>query len=158
MARILPNDTQRVTSGPLRLTHLGPPTPQRREVAYLSALAVTAAAVLVRYLLDPLMGDTLPLVTVFGAVAFAVWMGGYGPAVLSALSGYVACAYLFIEPRGELGLYVPMNVVGLVAYLRPAWDVGRRLCVWPHWRTWRRAGEGAADSHDHQSSRRGPLD
>jgi PAS domain S-box-containing protein len=117
MARILPNEARNVTSGPLRLTHFVPPTRHRGEVAYLAALAVTAAAVLVRYLLDPLMGDTLPLVTVFGAVAFAVWMGGYGPAALSALSGYVASAYLFIEPRGELGLYVPMNVVGLAAYL-----------------------------------------
>ena len=34
-------------------------------------------AVLVRWLLDPLMGDTLPLVTLFGAVAAAVWLGGY---------------------------------------------------------------------------------
>ena len=86
-------------------------------MAYGSSLVVLAAALLLRYLLDPLMGDTLPLVTLFGAVAFAVWMGGYGPAIVSCVIGYVACAYLFIEPRGYLGLGEPMNLVGLAAYL-----------------------------------------
>ena len=63
-----------------------------------------AAAVLLRWLLDPLMGDALPLVTLFGAVAVAVWVGGYRPAIVVAILGYVACAYLFIHPRGHLGL------------------------------------------------------
>ena len=63
-------------------------------------MAALALAVLVRWLLDPLMGDTLPLVTLFGAVAAGVWVGGYRPAVVVAVLGYVACAYLFIPPRG----------------------------------------------------------
>src|SRR5262245_60560557 len=63
------------------------------------------------------MGDTLPLVTLFGAVAAAVWLGGYRPALLVAAVGYLACAYLFIEPRGDFGLGEARNLVGLVAYL-----------------------------------------
>ena len=86
-------------------------------IAYCAALAAVVAAILLRWLFDPLMGDTLPLVTLFGAVAIAVWLGGYRPAVLAAVIGYVACAYLFIEPRGRLGLDVPQNAVGLLAYL-----------------------------------------
>ena len=35
-----------------------------------------AAAVLLRWVLDPLMGDALPLVPLFGAVAASVWLGG----------------------------------------------------------------------------------
>ena len=42
-------------------------------------------AILVRWLLDPVMGDTLPLVTIFGAVAAAVWIGGYRIAILVTL-------------------------------------------------------------------------
>ena len=44
----------------------------------------------------------LPLVTLFGAVAVAVWAGGWRHAALVALLGYVACNYLFIAPRGVL--------------------------------------------------------
>ena len=52
--------------------------------AYALAIAALVAAVLLRYLLDPWMGDSLPLVTLFGAVAAAVWIGGYRPAIIVA--------------------------------------------------------------------------
>jgi PAS domain S-box-containing protein len=74
-------------------------------------------AVLLRWVLDPLMGDALPLVTLFGAVAAAVWLGGYRVAIGVALAGYAACHYLFIPPRGHFDLTTTANVVGLVAYL-----------------------------------------
>jgi PAS domain S-box-containing protein len=63
------------------------------------------------------MGNALPLVTLFGAVAAAVWVGGYRPAAVVCVLGYVACEYLFIEPRGSLGLATAGDVVGLAAYL-----------------------------------------
>ena len=69
-----------------------------------------------RLALDPLMGDTLPLVTLFGAVAAAVWVGGYRPAIMVTTLGYLACAYLFIPPRGIFVFDVP-TVIGLVAYV-----------------------------------------
>jgi len=87
------------------------------------SMVALAAAVLLRWLLDPLMGDALPLVTLFGAVAVASRLGGYRPAVLVSLLGYVACEYLFISPRrslslGSLGDVLAVgNTVGLVAYL-----------------------------------------
>ena len=84
---------------------------------YAATVAALFAAVLLRWLLDPWMGDTLPLVTLFGAVAAAVWVGGRGAAIAVALVGYAACAYLFIRPRGHLGLDLVANQVGLVAYL-----------------------------------------
>jgi hypothetical protein len=63
---------------------------------YAIGLAAVVLAVLVRWALDPLMGDTLPLVTLFGAVAAAVWVGGYRVAIPIALIGYVACVtFLF---------------------------------------------------------------
>jgi PAS domain S-box-containing protein len=80
-------------------------------------LLVLAGAVLLRWLLDPLMGDSLPLVTLFGAVAGAVWLGGYRPALLVVIFGYLACAYLFIPPRGTVALTTYAAVVGFIAYL-----------------------------------------
>ena len=85
--------------------------------AYALAIAVLVAAVLLRYLLDPWMGDTLPHVTLFGAVAAAVWVGGHRPAIIIALLGYIACTYLFIQPRGRLGLDNSTTIIGLLAYV-----------------------------------------
>src|SRR5262245_46585189 len=55
--------------------------------AYVGAIAALGAALLLRWLLDPVMGNTLPLVTLFGAVAVAVWLGGYRPAILVVTLG-----------------------------------------------------------------------
>jgi PAS domain S-box-containing protein len=85
--------------------------------AYALGTIALITAVLLRWLLDPLMGDSLPLVTLFGATAAAVWLGGYRPAIVVAILGYLACDLLFIQPRGQLGLYEAENVVGLAAYL-----------------------------------------
>jgi PAS domain S-box-containing protein len=85
--------------------------------SYALSFAALAAAVLLRNLLDPWMGDTLPLVTLFGAVAVAVWLGGYIPAVIVTILGYLACSYFFIEPRGQIRLADPGILIGLLAYL-----------------------------------------
>jgi len=82
----------------------------------LGAVALVAAVAL-RWLLDPLMGDTLPLVTIFGAVTAAAWIGGSRPAIAVALLGYLACNALFIHPRGHFDVANLGNAVGLGAYL-----------------------------------------
>src|SRR5581483_4463797 len=84
---------------------------------YLVALAATAAMVLLRGLMDPVMGEYLPLATLYGAVAVAVWFGGYRPGLLATALGYLACDFLFIEPRGTLGFRDLRNLIGLILYL-----------------------------------------
>jgi len=84
--------------------------------AYLLAAAATAAAIGLRWLLDPWLRESLPLVTLYGAVALAVWLGGYFLAVLATALGYLACNYLFIEPRGVFSFSI-QDLVGLLAYL-----------------------------------------
>lgn len=84
--------------------------------AYLLGFLALVLAVLLRWMLDPLMGDALPLVTLFGAVAAAVWLGGYRVAIPVTILGYVACHYLFIPPRGHIVLNDIPNIVGLLAY------------------------------------------
>ena len=85
--------------------------------AYAFGIVALGVAVLMRWLLDPLMGNSLPLVTLFGAVAAAVWLGGYRPALLVAILGYFACHFFFIPPRGRIIFGDVATVVGLVAYL-----------------------------------------
>jgi PAS domain S-box-containing protein len=81
------------------------------------AIVATTGALALRWLLDPILHDSLPLVTLFGAIAISVWRAGWPVAILAALLGYLACAWLFIEPRGALGLDVPQNLVGFIAYV-----------------------------------------
>jgi len=84
---------------------------------YALALIALILAVLLRWALDPLMGDSLPLVTLFGAVAATVWLGGYRLAIPVIFFGYAACHYLFIQPRYQIDVSGWTNRVGLVAYL-----------------------------------------
>jgi signal transduction histidine kinase len=84
-------------------------------IGYLAAAAALAAAVLLRWLLDPLLGDFLPLATLYGAVAIAVWFGGYRPALLATVLGYLVCELLFVEPG--IAFLSPRNLLGLVVYL-----------------------------------------
>jgi PAS domain S-box-containing protein len=84
---------------------------------YGGAAAFTALAVLLRWLLDPWLGDSRPFSTLFGAVALAVWIGGYRPALLAVILGFLACAYLFVEPRGKLLPLDARNLIGLVLSL-----------------------------------------
>jgi K+-sensing histidine kinase KdpD len=72
---------------------------------------------LLRWLLDPLMGEHWATVTVYGAVAAAVWYGGYRPALVATILGYLACNYLFMEPRGHIALRHIYSSIGLALYL-----------------------------------------
>src|SRR5438045_2452476 len=89
----------------------------RAVPAYAVAVVATAAAVLLRWLMDPLLGTYVPFITLFGAVAGAVWYGGYRPALVAAALGFLACNYLFVEPRGTFLIEHARDYVGLVLFL-----------------------------------------
>jgi PAS domain S-box-containing protein len=78
---------------------IGPVRPR----GYAVAAAVTALAVLLRWVLDPWAADIAPFITMFGAVALSIHFGGRGAAILCATVGYLICDYLFVPPRGAFG-------------------------------------------------------
>lgn len=84
---------------------------------YVVAVAATAVMVFIRWLLDPWMGDTYAFVTIFGAVAAAVWYGGYRPALLAVGLGLAACEFLFVVPRGSIAILHTRDAIGLILYL-----------------------------------------
>ena len=88
-----------------------------RALRYGAAVAFTAAAVLLRLALDPVLGSHVVLATLYGAVAFTVWFGGTGPALLATVLGYVAADYLFVPPRGTLHFAEAQHLFGLAAYI-----------------------------------------
>jgi PAS domain S-box-containing protein len=82
------------------------------------ATAIIAAAAALRWLLTPWMGSAFPLATMFAAVAFAVWYGGWMPALYTAIAGYIVCDWLFIPGIGLFGRGdLRAEVIGLTVYL-----------------------------------------
>lgn len=110
-------------------------------VRYTAALAIAAAAVVLSWFLLPWLKSDLPYVTLFGAVAVAVWMGGWGPAVLAATAGLLGTALLSGRPQSlvvtdqlgpgtllAIGVYAVTCalIIGLGEAMRKARDAYRR--------------------------------
>ncbi len=94
------------------------PTPKPRPIwaTYGVALFSVGAAILIRWLLDPFLHDQLQLLTLYGAVAMAVWFGGWRPALLASMAGYVLAQYIFISPRYAFDFASPVIWAGLIGY------------------------------------------
>jgi signal transduction histidine kinase len=78
------------------------PTARTLVIRYGTAVLASAAALLARLLLDPLLGDNFPFFLPCLAVVVVAWHGGLGPSLLALLVGLLATAYLFLPPRYDL--------------------------------------------------------
>lgn len=76
---------------------------RRAVVTYATAIALTAFAIAVRWLLDPLFGMHFPYVTMYFTVAAVAWLGHYRPAIVATLLGYLGVTYFFVAPHWHLG-------------------------------------------------------
>jgi K+-sensing histidine kinase KdpD len=85
-----------------------------------------AVATWVRVLLDPVLGDLVPIPTLFFAVLLTAWYEGVGPAVVAVILGGFSAQYFLIPPRGgfavasanqyvELAFYIAVNA-GIVTH------------------------------------------
>ena len=83
---------------------------------YGGAIGTALGAVLVRLVFDPWIGDDVPYITLFGAVALAVWLGGAGPAVLTFGVGYLIVRLLYIAPIGQIALTHSSDFVQLALF------------------------------------------
>ena len=86
-------------------------------VRYMVALLVTAAALLVRLVLNRFLGDYVPYFTLFPAVAFCAWYCGVGPSILSGILGLVGLRYWFMPPAHSLRVHGMQQAAGVVAFL-----------------------------------------
>lgn len=86
------------------------------------AIGPSVLAALVRWPLDPLVGDGAPFLTFFIAVVVVAWSAGRVPALWAVLLGGAFAWFLFMSPRYSFGpkdsahtlLLVQFVVVGLV--------------------------------------------
>jgi len=84
---------------------------------YAVALLATLVALLVRLALNPLLGDYVPYVTLFPAIAFCAWYCGIGPSVLSVLVALIGAKYWFVPPVYSFRIVGTAQVVGILAFL-----------------------------------------
>jgi len=89
----------------------------RTVTGYAVALLATAVALLVRLGLNPLLGDYVPYITVFPAIAFCAWYCGVGPSILSGIVALLGVRYLFIPPVHSLRVPNTPRAVGILGFL-----------------------------------------
>jgi signal transduction histidine kinase len=80
------------------LTSLTPIPPESASRRYTIALATGVTAILLRWMLDPLLGHVAFYVTVYIAVAYCAVVCGYVPAAISGVIGFLGIFYWFMDP------------------------------------------------------------
>lgn len=108
-------------------------------IAYGLSLAAVAVAVLVRLPLYPLLGDRIPFMTLFPAIAFVAWYCGRGPALFALVVSSLAVACFILEPRYSFAIGQIEYQAGLVLYI-----ITRRDDLRLAWRDASPSGQGSA--------------
>jgi PAS domain S-box-containing protein len=67
--------------------------------------AAVALSTLVRFLLDPFLGSTSPLITFFLGVSVCAWYGGFRPGMAATVVGLIVGDFLFHAPRLHVSLF-----------------------------------------------------
>jgi PAS domain S-box-containing protein len=116
-----------------------PRSPLEAVIGYAIATFAVVIALALRVWLNPLLGDQIPFVTFFLAVAVAGWVAGLGPSLLAVLLSVALAWYFFVPSRGAsgatlsdiggLGLFaaVALGIAGVTSALRIARDRARSL-------------------------------
>ena len=87
-----------------------------RGTAYAVAACATAVAFALRALVEPWLHGQLPFVTMFGAVAVAVWFGGAGPAIFVAVIGFAASGMWMLDARSPFDLFSAAYLIAAIGY------------------------------------------
>ena len=82
----------------------------------LVAITATTLALACRLALDSSLGDHLPYVTFFVAIAFTFWYAGLAASLTAVLLSGLAAVWFFIPPRHSLAIDDPFQLVGLLTY------------------------------------------
>jgi PAS domain S-box-containing protein len=91
-------------------------TESGRWRAWAIAAALFVAATVLRFLLDPLLGERYPLGTYYVLVGVVGWYFGVAPAVVAAAGGYLLGNYFFMAPRGQWVGASPTDGIELFFY------------------------------------------
>ena len=81
---------------PFRRDH----APRSALASYGVAIAVVVAALLIRFAINPWLGNRVPYLQFFPAILVAAWYGGFGPGVVAALLSALFSDIWFLQPVG----------------------------------------------------------
>jgi PAS domain S-box-containing protein len=92
---------------------------RKTEPALRYAVAIFAgiAALFLRELLRPLLGNHNDYHTVWLAVVFSAWYCGVGPSIVTTLLGTLGVWYLFLPPRYSFAIQNRTDAYGLLGFL-----------------------------------------
>ena len=84
---------------------------------YSATLLATGIALLLRLLLGPVLGDYLPYITLFAAVAFSAWFCGVGPSIVAVVVAVVGARYWLIHPTHSFSTPDLAQSLGVLVFL-----------------------------------------
>src|SRR5438445_1220958 len=90
---------------------------ENTAIRYVVAFLATVVALLGCRALHPFLGDTVPYIMLFPAVAFAAWYCGVGPSILTVAVAVVGAKYWFITPIHSLRIPNAAQSIGILAFL-----------------------------------------
>jgi signal transduction histidine kinase len=101
---------------PSRIATILTPIPREKLLQrYSIALTAAVLAILLRWVLDPVLGHVAFYVTLYITVAFSAIVCGYFPATVTGIVGFLGVLYWFIDPRHSLQLiHQPTQVRSIV--------------------------------------------
>src|ERR1700694_3716729 len=88
-----------------------------RAVRYAVAILATALTLLLRWALNPILGDYIPYILLCPAVAFSAWYCGIGPSLLSVVLAAAGAQYWIIPPLYTLQVGSKAQAVGIMPFL-----------------------------------------
>jgi two-component system sensor histidine kinase NreB len=89
----------------------------------IAALVAVMLATLVRHWLDPLFGERSPYITYIIAIIVIAWSGGWRPALLTMVLGFLSAFYFFSSPRGSF------QVSGIDAQVGTLWYIATGVFI-----------------------------
>src|SRR5437879_1008209 len=92
-------------------------SPRTRRVGYAVAVLATAAALLIRWPLWPVLGNAVPHMTFFPAVMLAAYCGGFGPGLLATLLSAAAANYFLTQQLASFQVTSVNDVAALILFV-----------------------------------------
>ena len=91
--------------------------PKSTLVRYTVAVTVACLALVLRFLLTPLVGSADLYHTIWLGVAFCAWFCGVGPSVVATLLMFLGVWYWFLPPFRSFALESPRQLFGMGGFL-----------------------------------------
>jgi len=84
---------------------------------YALGVVAAVAAVALRHLLNPLLGEQNPYHTLWLAVVFSSWYCGIGPSIATVVTGGLGVWYWFLPPTGSWHIQSTQEFYGMIGFV-----------------------------------------